>query len=127
MLKIAPVERGELTGEDFDIDFAVKSEKIRLSKGANMATYVKQGAVTGDSIGGTNNISLRSVLLTSGSGTATATIYGNGVAAVVINCPANDTKVYPAVSGGNQFSLEAIQGPVTIYIVGAGAFVRVSY
>lgn len=92
-----------------------------------MATYIKQGAVTGDSIGGTSNISLRSVLVSAGAGGAVATIKGNGIAAIIINCPTNDTKVYPAVSGGNQFSLEPILGPVTIDITGANAFVRVSY
>lgn len=92
-----------------------------------MATYIHSGAVTGDSIAGTSQVSIRSILLTAGSGNATATIYSNGVAMIVLNCPANDSKEYISVSGGNQFSLETFPGPVTIDVAGTGAFVRVSY
>lgn len=91
-----------------------------------MARYVVAGAVTGASVN-TSGIALRSFMLSSSSGTASATLKGNGVNEIVLQCAANQTVTYPAVSGGNQFSLEQIPGPVTIDVVGAGAFVRISY
>ena len=93
-----------------------------------MASYVHTGAITGASIGGSNPVvAIRSILVTAAAAAATVTVYSNGVAAIILTCPANDSRVYAAVSGGNQFSLEQLTGPVTIDVTGVGAFVRVSY
>lgn len=91
-----------------------------------MASYTHTGAVTGSTVSD-SNIAVRSILISSSSASAQVTLKGNGVTAVILYCPAGDSRVYPAVSGGNQFSLEQIPGPVTVDIVGAATFVRISY
>jgi len=70
---------------------------------------------------------LRSALLTAGSADATCVIYANGVVYIKIAAKAGTSQLYPSTTGGNQFSLENIKGPVTVDVVGTGSFLRLSY
>lgn len=75
-----------------------------------------------------DDLSLQNMLLTAAAGAATATVKDKaGVAQVVIAAQAGTSFEYTASNGGNLTSLTRIVGPVTIDVVGAGAFVRLSY
>jgi hypothetical protein len=75
----------------------------------------------------TTDIYLRNVKLTAGSAAATAIVYGNGVALIKLAALTGTSDSYYATSGGASFSLENIPGPVTVDVVGTGAFLRMSY
>lgn len=73
-------------------------------------------------------IALRNLKLTAAAGAdATATVYGNGVALVKLACKAGTSDAYYATTGGIGYSLEQIPGPVTVDVVGVGAFLRMSF
>jgi hypothetical protein len=91
-----------------------------------MASYIRNSAVTGGAVS-TDGILLKSILVTpTSAGTQDiVTVYSAGVAALIITV--KDTSFeYSSVSGGNQFSLTSIPGPVTIDVP-ANTFVRIEY
>lgn len=90
-----------------------------------MASYIKNAAVTGDAVS-TGDILLKSILITNKTGTSSVvTVYSNGVAALILSCK-DQSFNQPATSGGNQFSLISIPGPVTIDVP-ANTFVRMDW
>lgn len=73
------------------------------------------------------DVALRNVKLTAAAADSSAIIYGNGVALIKLAAKAGTADTYYATTGGVGYSLENIPGPVTVDVVGAGAFLRMSF
>ena len=92
-----------------------------------MARFISQTVGTGQSIS-TSDLWIKSLMLSAnGSNDCSATIKCNGNTEIIICAAKGTTAEYPTGKGGNDFNTEHLPGPVTVDIVGTGAFFRISF